>query len=238
MAFWRKIKRNLIMANTPYLLPVEDTIRSSWGKVKGSKASFWAALAISILISIGFGLITGVLSNISEFLSNLVGLIGQFINTLISMGILRAKNAPINFKQMFYAFNKSLAIKVILLYLLQMLIFLPLVLIFIFVPMMVFGTAIGDTLSSGFSLGNFMLASWIVLGILVGIYLMLRLLLSMGFILDKGVGPWSAIKMSFTASKNNELRLFAIVAFQILAIIIGAIPFGIGLIWVFTCQRG
>lgn len=224
------------MKYAAYLLPVSETIQAAWEKVGGSKKSFWAAIGVSILIAFGIGLVAGLLSNISDLLAGLVNFIGQIISTLISMGILymgiqRAKNAPINYKQMFYAFESPIAIRIIGVYVIQFLIFFPLTLLFIFVPMVIFGNALGDTFSSGLNAANFFLVSWILLGVLISLYITLRLLLSMAFVLDQKSTSWTAIKQSYFASRGNEWRLLAILFFQILTILIGGLLLGIGLIW-------
>jgi len=224
------------MPYSPYLLPVKETIRSAWDKLYGAKTTFWIAIVISFLIAFGIGLLAGITSSFSDFLTGLINLISQLVSMLISMGLLyigiqRAKNAPINFKQMFYAFNFPIALRIIGVYAIQFLIFFPLTLLFILIPMIIFGTAMGDAISSGLTLPKVGFIIWGLIGFIITVYLTLRMVLSMGFVLETGVNSWQAIKMSFTVTKHNEWRLLLILIFQIAALIIGAIPLGIGLIW-------
>lgn len=224
------------MTNPIFLIPVEETIRSSWDRVSGSKKSFWAAIGLSFLIAFGIGLIAGFISNFSDILAAIINIIGQVISTLISMGLVymgirRAKDIPIEFKQMFYAFNLNIALRILGVYAIQFLIFFPLTLFFLFVPMLIFGTAIGDTFTSGLNFANFLLVSWGVFGLLIALYLTLRMLLSMAFVLDMNTSSWEAVKMSFRVTSKNELRLLAIVVIQLLALMVGGLLLGIGLIW-------
>jgi hypothetical protein len=219
-----------------YLLPIGDTVSSAWDKVKGSKKTFWAAIGITVLIGFAIGFISGLLSNYSDIAAGIVNFIGQVVTTLLQMGllylgILRGRDAPINFKMMFRAFETPIILRIIGVYIIQFLIFLPVSIIFVFLPIIVYGGEIGNVLSSGLTLSNFLLIAWFVIGALVAIFITLRLMLSMGFVVDQGVNSWSAVKKSFKATRCNELRLLGILVFQIVMIILGVIPLLIGLIW-------
>lgn len=225
------------MEKPAFLLPVEETISASWGRVSGAKGSIWAAIGITFAIVFAIGFITGFIGSLSNILGAIFNLVGQIISTLLQLGLLylgiqRAKNAPINFRQVFRGFEKPIALRVIGVYVIQFLIFLPLVIIFMLVPILIFGEDLGEVFTSGLTPQNIMLVSWCVLGGLIGLFITLRLILSMGFVLDMGADPWPAIKMSYEATRGNFFRLLAIFLFQIVVFILGAIPLGIGLIWV------
>lgn len=243
--------------STSYVLSVKDTIKTSWAKVSGAKWAFCAAIGLSILISFAFGFLSGIMGAISNFLEGTVSLIGQVITSLISMGILymgilRARNAPLHYKQMFYVFDRPMIYKVIGLYLIMILIFFPITVIISLVPMLVFGLSIEDKLASGFSVSNFFVGAWILAGIIISIYIMLRLILSTAFVVDKASNPWAALKLSVMATRHNALPLLALLIFQMfvfgiaflplivalgvtdnLLIIALSLPLCAGLIWVF-----
>lgn len=224
------------MMNMNGALPVGETLGRAWDKVRGAKKPFWAAIGLTLLIGFGIGFLSGLLSHVSDMLSLLCNLAGQLVNTLLQMGLLymgiqRAKDLPINFRQVFRAFDLPIAARVIGVYLIQFLIFLPITFVFIVLPMIFLGGDIAMILSSGASLASFLLVSWYLIGVLACIYLTLRMFISMGFVLETGMNSWQAVKQSFAATRHHELSLLAIVLFQILAIIIGALPVLLGLIW-------
>jgi hypothetical protein len=224
------------MTHATYLLPVGETISASWDKVKGAKSTFWAVVVFSIVIAFGIGILSAIAGNFSLGFGMLISFIGQLVNVLIQVGLLyigiqRAKNLPITYKQMFYAFELSRAGKVIGVYLLQFLVLLPVVLLFALLPVLILGPAINTVFVSGVNGTNILLTSWTLIGIIIGLYLSIRMILSLGFILDKNVNAWVAIQLSFDATRNNEFRLICLFIFQIIILMLAAIPFGIGLIW-------
>jgi len=132
------------------------------------------------------------------------------------IGIFRALDKPIAASMIFYPIKQpKLMIKLLLFWLLIMLVMLP----FVIIGML--ASTLGPLLT---------LIINIPLGI-VGIYLMVRLRLGWGFILDKEVRPLEALKLSFNATRHNVLPLIILYVMNVAILIIGSIPFGIGLIW-------
>jgi hypothetical protein len=213
------------MSDQAYQLPVWDTISTAWNKVYGAKASIWGALAVMFAIMFGLGILQGLFEDtpaIGFIISILSSLLGYLIQLgLIYMGIKRAQELPINFKLMFYAFDFEVASRLIGLYIMQILIFI--------VPVAIGALGFGLSTMGGASalLGILLIA----VATLSGIFIAIRMSVSIGFALDQGVGPIIAIKKSFSATRNSMLNLLGLYILQSIIIGISAIPLGIGLIW-------
>ena len=218
------------MANNQlsYSLPVVETITASWDKVAGSKGTFWAAFGILFVIVLALGFVTSILENASPTLGGLFNIVVAIINLLLQVGviyigILRAKDLPISYTFVFRAFEMNLGWKIIAVYVLQTLIFLPvIILLMVLCPIL---------LVTGSSLSH---ASCYVLGFLSAlalIYLGIRMVLSIGYVLDQGVGPIDAIKNSFAATRGNVLNLIGVFILQTIIVAVSMIPLFIGLIW-------
>jgi hypothetical protein len=210
-----------------YLLPVWDTISAGWDKVKGAKASIWAGLAIVFLVILGFYLLDSMVKHFSSTLGNIITLIAQVIIFLLEMGLLyigikRAFDEPISYRLMFRAFEAPITLRIIGVYVLQFLIFLPVIVVSIMSILLLSGQSILATIAGILIL---------IIAFFVCIFLAIRMIVSMAFILDQGTNPWPAIKMSFQATRSNVWRLIAVLLLQSLIVIISMIPLGIGLIW-------
>jgi hypothetical protein len=208
-------------------LPVWDTISAAWARVSGSKAPFWASLAVFFLIMFAFGVLEELtkdytlLSVCITYLANAVAYFLQF--GLLYMGITRAKDLPINFRMLFNIFDLQLILYLTGFYILQLLL--------LAIPMLVgvVGVTIymqGDAflaIIAGISLGIIAAIGCAIVGV--------RMALTMGLILDTRVGPWTAIKQSFKATRGNFWNLIGLFLLQILIVLISVIPLGIGMIW-------
>lgn len=215
------------MNQNQYILPVGETLSTAWQKVKGLKATFWGAFAIIVLITIGFGILFAIADAFLPSIKPVIKIIDQILISLLQIGTLyiginRAYDLPVSFKQMFRSLQGNIALSLILTYILQVLILLPVILIG-------FGVVIAyhqDVAGSG-------ILSWILIPLcaILAIYLVLRMLLAYGFVLEKGVGPVTAIKSSFAATRKNFWHIFGLFLLQNLIVIISIIPLGLGLIW-------
>jgi hypothetical protein len=205
-----------------------DTIKLAWSKVYGAKGSIWAGFGILFVIMFCLGIIDGIfqyaMPNIEPGIAFIVQVIGFLLQMgMVYLGIRRAQDLPINYRMMFRTFESSITIRIIGLYLLQVIILIiPMVLIFAGIFINAADTSTG-TLAISILL--------FIIGILAVIILGVRMMLSMGYVLDKGAGPIEALKLSFAASKANFWRIVGITLLETLIIIISAIPLGIGLIW-------
>jgi hypothetical protein len=217
-----KNKKEIAMAesNNIFVLPVVDTVRAAWDKVYGSKGTFWAAIAISVVIGAVLGFFEGLVSNTPAFIQFLVSAITSLVQFLLQIGILyigiiRAKDGIINYKLLFYAFEMMMAVKLIALYILQIIIFIPMV-----------ALAAGAIVLIGTA--PLISALFLVVAAVAAIYVGLRLMLTMAFVVDKNLGPIEAIKASFRASRENIWSLLGIAVIQFLILFISAIPIIIG----------
>lgn len=219
------------MAETIYSLHIRETLATAWHKVKGSKKPFWQALTLIILVKFSFMLLTFV-SIPMPLINSLVILIDQFVSLLfaaglINLGIQRAFDLPMSYDQVFKPFQFNTFIRIIGLMILEMvIIFIPIFLLIIFTLMM---STMFATLES--SIAKFFVALPYVVITLIVIYLTFRMILGLAFVLQKNVGPWQAIKMSFQATRENVWRIFLLFILQQIIVIISAVPFGVGLIW-------
>jgi hypothetical protein len=210
----------------PFLMPVGNTISSAWQKVNGVKGTIWRGLSVVILIAFIFFILEKMTAS-TPVLTNSIYTIGFIINFLLQMGLIyfgiqRAFDLPMDYHQMFRTFNFNMIIRLFGLVLLQLLIFLP------FVMLSILGMSI---LGSDF-LSYVLIGVSICLAACFGVlYVAIRMMLSAAFILDKKNNPWQAVKKSFEASRSNFWRLLQVFIMGLLIFILSFIPFGIGLIW-------
>jgi len=217
------------MTTPAYLIPISESIKAAWSRVHGSKGTFWAAIGITILIAIGLQILSAIAKAMSPAFGGLISFISQIILTLLEMGILyigiqRAFDLPITYKQMWRAFDWDILIRLIGFYLLQMLMFLPVILL-IAIPMILKEQ---ETVNDSVKI---IAAICYLIAFLYGIFIFTRLLLGWGFILDKGVGPIQAIKLSWSATRSNFLRLFLLVIINSLIFILSVVLLLVGIIW-------
>lgn len=211
------------------LIPVWDTISGAWQKVSGAKGTVWAAIGVTILIMLFFGLFQYVGNSLSPVAGKAVYVVGQVILFLLEMGlayigIQRAFDKPINFRQMFYTFDSKIAIRLILAYVLQTLILM--------IPSLLIAAGF-ITYSMNPDHGPLVTAisgTLILLGILAVLFLVARTWLIIAFALENN-SPVDAVKKSFAATESNVWRLIGMAILTILIIAISMIPLGLGLIW-------
>lgn len=210
-------------------IAVWDTITIAWNKVLGAKKSFWAAFGVIFLIGLGLGILQGIAKVISPALGLLFQLITNIVTYLLQvgilyMGILRATDNPISYKEIFFAFDFDHIWKLIGVYILQMIVFIPVIILII-----VASVLSSESEPQTFSL--FLAALLYLTAIILGIYLLMRIMLGIAFVITKDANPWEAIKMSFQATDGNVINLIGIFLLQIAIVLISVIPIGIGLIW-------
>lgn len=214
-----------------YKLPIQDTMSTAWDKIAGSKGTFWAALGILILASVVAGLIGGVFEAINHVLGTVAQVIIQIYITALAygtyyIGIVRAKDMPINYKMVFRGIeDPRRTVKLLVTVLITWLIMLPPVVILILTSM---GWAAANIDSSLLKIAIALI--YIVCG-LATFYLVLRTIFGVYFVLDLDVNPIDAVKLSFKATKGNVLSILGIVLLITIVVIISALPLGIGLIW-------
>lgn len=215
------------MSNGTYVIPVWDTITTAWEKVCGAKKTIWAALIVFFAIMFAFGLIQGAIDEDAKMTSGIIQLIANVIGYFLQMGMLyigiqRAADLPIEYRQIFRVFKKDIAIKIIFLYILQILVFAPVIAILILASMIT--TFIPGAIAAVpvilFIIGGFAI-----------VYLSVRMIVSNALVLDRAINPWAAIKLSFKATRDNFWPCLGLVLMQMIIVAISTIPLGIGLIW-------
>ncbi len=204
-----------------YQLPISDTLRTAWEKTHGAKKTFWAAIGITFAIMLCLGFIQGIVDN--SVVRLIIRVISYFLQLgLLYIGITRAREATIQYQLLFKAFSLDQAFRIIGLYLLELVIFIPpAILAFL-------GGFIAPQSFPGATALSIVL---IAVAAFLAITLAIRLMLAIGLVLDQNLNPWPAIKMSFVSTKGNELRILALILIQLVIVVISAIPFGLGLIW-------
>jgi len=205
-------------------IPVWDSVVESWKKTKGAKGSFWAAFGVMVAIAIGFGVIEGLIPPIAFLVSLVSSIVALLLRAgAIYMGIVRARNEPINYKQVFRVMRWDLAVKVILVYILQILISIPFMLI-------IMAGAITDVFSSLLGIVITMI------GVASLVYISVRIAFGMCYVVDKELGAWESIKLSYNVTRDHVWSLIGVFLLFVCIFFISAIPFGIGLIWTLPCS--
>jgi hypothetical protein len=200
--------------NTQFqLLAPLDLLASASSKLKGSKRSILTAYLILIAINICSLLIDKFTDNIILSIAN--NIIGNFLQLVLYtgisyIGIRKAFELPASYKNMFYALHLKTAIYILISW------------IFMFLPMFLFVALIVAD--------HFLLALLVLLPIL---YLTIRISMTNKLVIHKGLNPFQAIHHSMLMTRKNVFRLVLCTLMSLALFIAGAIPFGIGLIWVY-----
>lgn len=226
---------------TTHTLPIEETLKSAWEHVHGFKGTFWLAMLIVILISVLLGIAQALVNPpsstttpdaISSFAHNIpllalfFSVLTNILNVLFSDGLFyvalrRAVNLPIKTRMIFTVFRYPLVFKLIILT------FIKFLIVIAFASMMLcFGLIIP---ASGH--WHFLQIITFVAIICLMFYVFIRLSMCDLLILDKGVDPLSAIKLSYQATHGFSWQILWLIILQILIILISILPLGIGLIW-------
>lgn len=221
--------------NTTYEIPITDTIQVAWQKVSGSKGIIWAFASIMFVAWIAFALLNSLLFSNAHTLNYIFDVIIQIIVLLFQIGILnigiqRAFDKPLDISQGFKAFNLKTAFRIIGLFIIQFIIFVPLTTL-ILLPVLVSTAVIRLALPGGIM--SFIFTLILSLFLLITLYLAMRLWPAMAFVIDKNAGPLQAIKLSFEATRNNVWRLFVIFVVQAVVLVLSFLTLGIAFIWTF-----
>jgi hypothetical protein len=211
--------------STTYDLPVMESVKSAWFKLKGAKGTLWSVLILWLAAVLILEFLRE--NNAPDgFITLLTALavIAQALLTwsLIYMGIQRACDLPIRFGMITRGFNVTTILYMIGFYILRALIVLPAT-IFL---------GVGSFLIHSTSVIAFMVgALLIVLGIATVFYLIVRMTLGQAIILDKHRNSWEALKLSFQITQGNFWNLTGISIINILIVLASIMTLGIGLIW-------
>lgn len=212
-------------------ISVGSTLSAAWQKVSGSKGTFWAAIFIVFVITMVVGMVLGFAKNSSVVgLQVIVSIINWAINIFFTMGIMyigirRAKDMPITYKQVFFPFQADMGLKLIGVNLLQ-----TLLIVLIAFPVILIGIMMKA--DEGLSSTSYLMFVVGAIMFVLGLYLTLRISLAPGFVLDKMQGPWQAIMSSYAATRHNTLTLLLLYIVMMVFMALSALCLGIPLIWV------
>jgi uncharacterized membrane protein len=220
--------------------PVFDSIKLGWQKIKGFKATFWVAIGIYILLYLVIGLVGGVTAFLYQWLKQLpaqainpVEIIFHVITYIFVwlanagffyLAIRHIAKLPMQSRMMFRTFDGVFAVKIIGTILLAgIILVIPLALLFIptFSPNLFFLNSSTKILA----------ALCYLIGMILFVYLLVRLSLSVLTVLDRRVNPLEAVKYSWIGTRANFWRLFGFYIINFFILLAGVIPLGIGLIW-------
>jgi uncharacterized membrane protein len=189
-----------------YTLDIGAVFSEAWEKTRGFKLKAWGALILLYLIMflsmIGLTLLLGVESDEPNHATNAI------IQLVVSL-IIYPLSAGIMMMSIHQAAGKPVNISMMFGYFHQT---LRLFGLYILMTILVF---IG-----------------ILLLVLPGIYLMLAYAMAMPLLIEKNMGIWEAMETSRKAVGKRWFTVFALFLLLGVVCILGAIPLGIGLIWV------
>lgn len=216
------------MTVATYKLPIGDTLKTAWHKVKGSKGAFWTGIGATILISLGIAMVMVLAAafNLPSFVVDILRVAGQVVNNLVALGlaylgIRRAADLSIDINHVFVGFRWPIFLKLVGAFLL----------IFVFIYLAPLGLYL---LSLAFTNPHVQML-WdilFVVAILIELYVFIKLALVLPLVLDKELNPWQAVKQSWHMTRGNFWRLVILFGLMIIFLALGALPFLIGLIWV------
>jgi len=214
---------------------IGDVITTSWHKVKGAKGIIWTGFFCLIVLH-GFGALGS-----HEYFAKAFGSVAPFWPlmkavlvivtlmiewSLMNIGVMRAYDNPLQFKMLWHGFSLKIFIKMIGLYLLMILIFLPVGLVFALPHLLQY-------LPLHLDVSQLKIAKAVIygLGIILIIHLAFRMYIARLFVISQNKNPIYALKASFNYTKSNILKLIGLTIINILIVVVSAIPLGIGLIW-------
>ncbi len=216
-------------------LPVFETIRNAWHKVKGTKATFFLVVVVLILLSLASQGIeiylkkNGITFAAITIVALIVFVFFKILYAILSWGLIyfgseRASGANIQFNMIRYVFDIKLFIKMIGLYILQLLIILP-------TFFLLFSGIILYSFKGAPPIQTYISILLGIIAIILMIYLTLRMYLSRIIVVTTKINPWQAIKSSFKATKNNVWRLLGLSLLNTIILFLSILPLCIGLIW-------
>jgi hypothetical protein len=223
-----------------YNLPVGDSVKTAWAKVKGSKCTFWAILGyITLIRLVMFGgeiilrhIEPGILSIIISVSYLVLLILATMLSWgLIYLGIVRAADQPINYKMAKVGLKIGLLFRMIGLYILEFLVFIP-VIALVLIPSVIFSMIGGSDAGTATTVVTIIVtAAAYIAGALLGLYLAVRLYVAKLILIAQAVNPWVAIKLSFKATKSNVLNLIGLIIINILIMVLSVCTLGILFIW-------
>lgn len=210
----------------------------------------WRAFMQAPLLWVGLVLLVGILSTVVQWIPLVGGLALPFLSILLGAGLLLGCQAlgegrPLTLEHLFAVFKPHPA-RTPLLVLAAIQLGLTLL---VMITVMVMGGASalgalvsaeatgGDPLATASSLGGGVLMTLLVLLLLMTPLVMLSWF-AVPLVLFRGMEPWQAMKLSFSACLANLLSMLVLGVLLMLAFLAGMIPMGLGLLVVAPVSVG
>lgn len=208
------------MAENDYILPVMDTVKEAWAKVKGFKGVVWGFVILAYIALIILAVVT---NQMHGFLHALGGILTQLLGcgmmwVLLYMGILRALNQPVNLAVTSHIVQPNMFAYLVGAYLIKAVIPGIIIMLSVLLFMFLGHSRLMVTLITFFS-------------VIVIFYVLMRLYLIVDFVLMNDMNPIAALQASLKATQFNVLSLTELSLLNLLLYIVSIIPLGIGLIW-------
>lgn len=210
-----------------YRLPVVESVKQTWSKVGGAKASIWAVFGTLFVVGFAIGFMDALFKYFGIIILDIPLQIANFIFGfiaswgLIYLGIQRAITGTVRWGMMWRVFKINMILRMIGLYLVESIVLLPVVILAV-IPSLLNDT---PNAHNAVSLVSIILY---VLAYIVFLYLILRMYLAKGIIFTTDNGPINAVKMSFSATQSNVWRLFGFNVITLAFLFISILPVGIG----------
>lgn len=212
-------------------LPIREILTNAAQKINGTKATFLATLIIYLLIE-GLGLIFHYLGSIFLLLYIISIIVMTLIQSSVTfMGVRAASGWPIRFSMMFSVLTLKKIGRLILFYLFMSLASA----LIMFVASFAMGVISGinphlHIATISHEVLNLISAVFVIIGVCITAFVIIRIMLGATLIVAKNIATWTAIKMSWVATRGNFWKLIFLMLVVILTTCVGALTV-IGIIW-------
>lgn len=216
---------------------VFETIKTAWRFTGGVKTTFWAVMGLLILIAVVNGVLNKIMHQAVEpffiFSAFVMHTILSVIYTLLSwgliwLGIQRSDGELIRFDMVKQVFRWKLFCRMVGLFLLDVVVFLP-----IAVMVAVWMATGSETLSKSHIPP---VPFWLLLAglgwLVVAVWMMMRLFVTAAILIAEDAPFWKAVKKSFRVTHSHVLQLFGLHILNVLILFVGLATLGVGLIWI------
>src|SRR5579872_7196615 len=106
---------------------------------------------------------------------------------------------------------------------LSLIVFLPAI-IFLFLPKFLIASIDSSTVAHLSNVIKLFTALCYIIGFILAVYIGCRILLAPALVLVKKLNPWTAIKISFKATKSNVWRFIGLYIVNTMIIVVSVIP--------------
>lgn len=225
------------MDNTLPTFSVFETIKTAWQQVQGTKRAYWSVWLLMVLADVFFGsihfatLLAAPLFNaytITTVILILINTVNYIIFYILSWGLLyigvqRAFNQPVRFATIKHVFDIKLFFKMLGVFILEFLILLPALCLIVWPT--VYEQFIANPVILTHHLFSLSVAVSYIVGLVLFVYLTTRFHLGVIITIVEKCNPWTAIQLSFKATKSKVWKLLGLFLLNSLMIAAGLILF-------------